>query len=148
MKLKNRKQPYSKIVSSISMLKKYCHLDTNLESFATKIFPGPFTLILNKRKTNKLSKLLTLHLRTVGVRIPKSNFIIDVVNYINKPIITTSVNAHNEQPLNTKSSIEKKYKDFNLFYNFLSNSSKGSTIIDCTRNPYKIIRQGDGEIVI
>tara|TARA_Y100001970_G_scaffold80605_1_gene102348 strand:+ start:9961 stop:10542 length:582 start_codon:yes stop_codon:yes gene_type:complete len=142
--IKKREQPYSIIVNSFSMLTRYCNIDKQLEKFATKIFPGPFTLILNKTKNSSLSKLVTLNLNTIGIRIPDSKFILDVVKYIDKPIITTSVNSHKEKSLNSTMSIEKRYSEFNLYYSSKSKDSLGSTIIDCTVNPYKILRHGDG----
>ena len=148
-KLKKRKQkPYSIIVSSIDMLKDYCDLNNILEKDINNIFPGPFTAVLNKKKNNILSNLLTLDLKTIGIRIPDNKFIIDVVRSFNKPIITTSVNSHNEKPCNTLQSISNKYKGLDIFYSNKCNNSKGSTIIDFTTNPYTIIRKGDGKVII
>ena len=143
-KLKQRIQPYSIIVSSFDMLKFFCNLNKESEKRIRILLPGPYTILLNKKKINTLSRLVTLNLSTIGIRIPKSRFIIDVVKYLNKPIITTSVNYHNEKPLNSASSIIKKYNKLDVFYNNKTNNSKGSTIIDFTKNPHKVIREGDG----
>ena len=143
--LKNRKRPYSIIVNSIDMLKEYAILDDNLKVQISSILPGAVTIILNK-SINDLSPLVTLDLNTVGIRIPNSNFILKVVQKINRPIITTSINVHGEDALNDVKLINKKYPDINIFQNDIIKDSKGSTIIDFSSKPFKILRQGDAKI--
>ncbi|MBI45456.1 MAG: threonylcarbamoyl-AMP synthase [Candidatus Marinimicrobia bacterium] len=143
--LKNRQRPYSIIVNSLDMLKKYAILNDELKEQIVSILPGPVTIILNK-SINDLSPLVTLDLNTVGIRIPDSNFILKVVQQINRPIITTSVNVHGEDALNDIKLINKKYPDINIFQNNVIKDSKGSTIIDFSNKPFKILRRGDAEI--
>ena len=97
-KLKKRIQPYSIIVNSIKMLRKYVLISTEDELKINKFFPGPYTMIFNKNK-NCLSPLITLNLNTIAVRIPKHNFALKIVSSIDSPIVTTSVNIHNDDPL-------------------------------------------------
>jgi len=141
--IKGRSQPYSIIVSSLSMLKKYAKIDDFIETELKKIFPGPFTAVLKKRNDN-LSPLVTNNLSTVGIRIPDFNSILKVVHKINKPIITTSVNYHGESSINKLQSIKNKFPDINIFTDYKDKKSIGSTIIDFSTEPFKILRQGDG----
>jgi len=144
-KLKKREQPYSIIVNSIKMLHKYAHLSTKDEKKIKNYLPGPYTLILKKKNTD-LSKLITLDLNTIGIRIPKHDFCLNLIKMINKPIVTTSINKHGYRPLNTITDIRNIFPRINLFKDDQINiNSKGSTIIDFVIKPEKIIRQGDGE---
>ena len=59
------------------------------------MLPGPLTIILNKLNSN-LSSLVTPNLNTVGIRIPNHNFILNVIEEINRPVITTSINILEE----------------------------------------------------
>jgi len=142
-KIKGRSQPYSIIVSSLNMLKQYANIDNFTEIELKKIFPGPFTVILKKTDTN-LSTLVTNNLSTVGIRIPDFNPILKVVQKINKPIITTSVNYHGEGSINKLLLIENQFSDINIFTDYKDKKSRGSTIIDFSNRPFKILRQGDG----
>ena len=142
-KIKGRSQPYSIIVSSLNMLKQYANIDDFTKIELKKIFPGPFTVILKKIDTN-LSTLVTNNLSTVGIRIPDFNPILKVVQKINKPIITTSVNYHGEGSINKLSLIENQFSDINIFTDYKDKKSRGSTIIDFSNRPFKILRQGDG----
>ena len=143
--LKNRKTPYSIIVNSLDMLKKYAILNSEIENKISPILPGPFTIILNKLNSN-LSSLVTPNLNTVGIRIPNHNFILNVVKEINRPVITTSINVHGEEALNDIDTIISKYDFINIFRDDVIRDSKGSTIIDFSKKPFEILRQGDQRV--
>ena len=143
-KLKGRIAPLSIIVSSEQMIKKY--IDTNY-LFSKKVnncLPGPFTFLLNNFN-NILPLEIGLKTGKIGIRIPNTPFIINLVEKLKRPIVTTSVNIHNEDSLNDISSISKQFGEINIFSDYINNNSAGSTIVDITCIPYKIIRKGDGQ---
>ena len=146
-KIKNRKQPYSIIVNSFDMLNKYVIMP-NIKKFdLKKYFPGPYTLIFLKNKSN-LSDLVSLDLNTVGVRIPDFSFPCDIVSKLDKPIITTSVNFHNSKPLRDIESIKNSFSNISIFESSKFIGEKlGSTIIDVSNNKFKILRKGSGKII-
>ena len=92
-----------------------------------------------------LSKLITLDLDTIGIRIPKTDFISKVVTSLNKPIVTTSVNKHGEESIDSIEEIMSKYNSIDTFIDKENIPSKASTIIDFTQDPYKVIRKGYGD---
>ena len=141
--IKGRSQPYSIIVSSFSMLKKYAVISNNIENELKSILPGPFTVILNKTNSN-LSQLVNSGLPTLGIRIPDFNPILRIVDKINKPIITTSVNYHGQNSLNNLDLINKTFSNIDIFTNNKEKKSLGSTIIDFSIKPFKVLRNGDG----
>ena len=122
-------------------------LDNKIIQKLEEILPGPFTAILNKNNSN-LSKYVSNNLSTIGIRIPDFKPILKVVELIDKPIITTSVNIHNQKSLNSIKEIQKQFPDFDIFSDYIQKKSKGSTIIDFSKSEYKILRQGDGEAKI
>ena len=142
--LKGRVEPYSIIVDSFKMLKKYSEISKAVNEKLETIFPGPYTAILQKKESN-LSKLITLDLDTIGIRIPKTDFISKVVTSLNKPIVTTSVNKHGEESINSIEEIMSKYNSIDTFIDKENIPSKASTIIDFTQDPYKVIRKGYGD---
>ena len=142
--LKNKKKIYSIILNSKKEIMKYAYIPKGQEKNIHSIFPGPFTAIL-KNKNSDLSSLVNLNSNTIGIRIPKSNFIKDVVKFCKKPIITTSVNSHGEKSIQDISEIEHKFPYIHIFYDKLKTKSNGSTIIDFSKKYPIILRQGDGE---
>ena len=143
-KLKGRIAPLSIIVSSEQMINKY--IDTNY-LFSKKVnncLPVPFTFLL-ENFNNILPVEIGLKTGKIGIRIPNTPFVIKLVEKLKRPIVTTSVNIHNEDSLNDISSISKQFGEINIFSDYINNNSVGSTIVDITCFPYKIIRKGDGQ---
>ena len=86
-----------------------------------------------------------MDLSTVGIRIPKHDFCLNLINKIKKPIVTTSINKHGDKPLNTINDIQNNFPQINLFKDDkINTNSQGSTIIDFVIKPGEILRQGDG----
>ena len=144
--LKKREQMYSIILNSIFDIDNFAYINEQKLDYINKILPGAYTVILKSRKSN-LSKLVNMNSGTIGIRIPKSNFILDVVKKIMKPIVTTSVNIHGKKSIENVNEMEKEFPEINIFKKDLVTNSSGSTIIDLTKNDPKILRKGDGEII-
>ena len=143
--LKLREQAYSIIVDSYEMAEKHVYISDKLKKQFKKFFPGPYTGIFKKKPESDLSSLVNPGLKTIGIRIPKNKFIIDLVTLLQKPIITTSVNVHGEPSLNNVEEIKKNFSEITIFTNSKNNRySKGSTIVDFTSNPMVLLRKGDG----
>ena len=142
-KLKQRKSPLSIMVASLKEINNYAVLDLKIMKQLEKIFPGPFTALLQSKKTN-LSHLVQNKSNKIGIRIPDNSFCLNLLKKYKKPIITTSVNIHGEKALNKVQEIEKKFSEINIYYQNNNLDSNGSTIIDFTETPPIIIRKGDG----
>ena len=143
--LKRRVSPLSIIVDSEEMIKKFVNTNFIFTKVIKNYLPGPFTILI-ENENKVLPKEVGLDTGKIGVRIPTSDFIIRLVQMINRPIITTSVNVHKSNSLNNVKEISKNFNSVNIFSNSLEINSKGSTIIDCTYSPFKVLRQGDGVI--
>ena len=143
--LKGRSAPLSIIVNSEKMIKEYIDSKFLFKADLNKYLPGPFTILLNNFN-NILPHELSQGTNKIGIRIPKSNFILKVVENINRPIVTTSVNYHNSKPINNADTINTQFSELNIFAQDINFNSSGSTIIDYTCSPNEVLRQGDGKI--
>jgi len=146
-KLKKRSVPLSIIVSSTEMLEKYANFDICNKNIINDLLPGAFTLLLKSKQSN-LSNKICLNSNKIGIRIPKSTFILDVVNLINKPIVTTSVNVNNSPSLNDVNEISLSFRNIDIFKGKVNKKSKGSTIIDFSLDKPQIVRVGDGDFTL
>ena len=143
--LKRRVSPLSIIVDSEEMIKKFVNTNFIFTKVIKNYLPGPFTILI-ENENKVLPKEVGLDTGKIGVRIPDSDFIIKLVQMINRPIITTSVNVHKSHSLNNVKEISQNFNSIYIFSNSSHINSKGSTIIDCTYSPFKVLRQGDGVI--
>ena len=141
-KLKKRESPLSIILSQISQIEKYGHIKKDYFEYIKNILPGKYTILI-KSKKHDLSYLVQNKSNLIGVRIPKNDFAINLVKSLNAPIITTSVNIHGTPPLIDVDSMNEFYPEVDIFYSKRTLESKGSTILDLTNKPVKLVRLGD-----
>jgi len=141
---KGRTQPMSVILNNVDSISEFAEINKTQKTEIRKLFPGPYTVLL-KKKSSVLSELITLESTKIAIRIPNHTFPLEIVKRLKKPIITTSINRHGDEPLNDVSQVAIDFPDTYIFEEEKFHSSKGSTIIDLTENKYKVIRIGDGK---
>lgn len=81
-------KPISVVVDSLIMAKEYCQVNTRQEISLKNLFPGPYTVVLPAKKQLALG-VVSLQ-NTLGIRIPKNKFLIDLVKTLGRPITATS----------------------------------------------------------
>jgi tRNA threonylcarbamoyl adenosine modification protein (Sua5/YciO/YrdC/YwlC family) len=142
-RLKGRVQPLSIVLESIQQIKEFALLEKEAEEDINKLLPGGYTVLLPTKKSD-LSPLVQSGSPNTGIRIPDHFFPIKLVKLLGKPIITTSINRHGNEPLNDVTQVEIDFPNVDIFEDAKHRISKGSTIIDFSILPPKIIRDGDG----
>ena len=83
-------KPISVAVDSLEMVNEYAYVNDSAVSFIKNFLPGPFTLILKSK--DRLSRGVENVNNTIGIRIPKSDNVINLVSYLGKPVTATSAN--------------------------------------------------------
>ena len=141
--LKGRHQPLSIIVSSLEQIKNLAYLNEIFDLEKNKIFPGPYTAILPSIQHN-LSPLVQCGSPNIAIRIPDHFFSIKLVDLLGKPIITTSINRHGSEPLIDLNQVVIEFPNIDIFEDSNYIVSEGSTIINYSICPPKVIRYGDG----
>lgn len=114
---------------------------TEREERLIKAFmPGPITLVLKKNK--ELPNYVTNSKDTIAVRMATSKPIKELILKLGSPIFMTSANQSGEKECMNLDEIEKSCPllDGMLYGNVIF--SRGSTIVDCTSDEIKVIREG------
>ena len=81
-------KPLSVCVSKIADIEKIAYLNEKSEKTISSLFPGPFTVILNKKE--HVPSILTAEGRKIGIRIPDNKICMELSKEF--PITTTSAN--------------------------------------------------------
>ena len=148
--LKNRSDmPYSVIVSGLDMLHDLVdHVPEVFGVIYEKLLPGKFTFLF--RVSKSIDPALVKGSDQIGIRIPNVSDMLKLVEILNVPLISTSVNRSGEPPLNDPAAIVQQFStpDPSHGPSLLLDAgplpdSKGSTILDITQTPVKCIRKGD-----
>ena len=142
-RLKGRIQPLSIVLESVEHLHDFAKFNDEIETQMNELFPGRYTALLPAKESD-LSPFVQNGSQKIGVRIPDHFFPVKLVKLLGKPIITTSINRHGNDPLNDVTQVEIDFPNVDIFEDSNHSPSKGSTIIDFSSSPPIIIREGDG----
>ena len=107
-----------------------------------KYMPGKLTIIF--KKSDLINDLVTGGLDTVGIRMPDYKELLEVLNTVNKPLLSTSANISNMSTITNVEMIPEELKEYIDFIDdggeIVANSS---TIVKVENNKIIILRDGD-----
>lgn len=143
----NPKNPsLSLIFHDMSQLSEYTIIrDNTVFKLLKRNLPGPFTFIV--QANNQIPKLFKNKKRTVGIRIPDNEIVLELVRELGRPIITTSIHDPDELVEYTTDPelIYEKFCDFvDIVIDGGYGKNEASTVVDCTGDEIVIERQGLG----
>jgi len=125
---------------SLDIVKEITCIDPFTEKIIKKYWPGPLTLIL-KLTDEKLKKSLKLD-KKIAVRIPDSKCTLKLLEKSGL-LVGTSANISGNPPFTNPVECLKNIKNYDIFLNGGTITSKGeSTIIEIENEEIKIIREG------
>jgi tRNA threonylcarbamoyl adenosine modification protein (Sua5/YciO/YrdC/YwlC family) len=146
--IKPEKARFSFICSDLSHLSDFAaHVDNTTFKLMKSCLPGPYTFILNA--SSQVPKSVKQKRKTVGIRVPDNNIILEIVRQLGNPILTTSLKKDDEileYPTDPEL-IAEEYRDF---VDAVIDGGYGgiipSTIIDCSGDEPEVVREGLGEV--
>ena len=142
IKAKNR--PLSKLFpimcADIEQINSIAIVEENSKILINAFMPGPITLIL-KSKSN-LPKYANNGGTTVAIRMATSNVLKELIKKTGSPIFLTSANQSGMPTCTNLNEIEKACPSIDGMMEGTISFGKGSTIVDCSKNEIKILREG------
>jgi tRNA threonylcarbamoyl adenosine modification protein (Sua5/YciO/YrdC/YwlC family) len=146
--IKPHKLDLSFICQDLSHVSEYVRrMDTPIFKLLKKALPGPFTFILES--SSKVPKILDVNKKTVGIRIPDHAIPMSIVHELGNPLITSSV-KDDDIIIEYTTDPEEIFEDFKHRVDLVIDGGPGgnipSTVIDCTDDEIKVVRQGLAEI--
>lgn len=146
--VKPEKARFAFICSDLSHLSDFArNVDNNTFKMMKSYLPGPYTFILNA--SNQVPKSIKHHRKTVGIRIPDNNIILEIVRKLGNPILTTSLKEEDrilEYPTDPELIHEEYYYLVDAVIDGGFGGMVPSTIIDCSGESPLVIREGLGEV--
>lgn len=143
-----KKAQFSFICRDLSHLSDYTKsIDTPLYRLLKSHLPGPFTFILPAGK--QVPKLLQNKKSTIGIRVPDNEICRNILEELGNPILSTSLPGEMVEEYTDPEII---YEKFGSVVDFVIDGGVGginpSTVVDCSSEEWKVLRQGIGEIEI
>ncbi|MBQ4874571.1 MAG: threonylcarbamoyl-AMP synthase [Rickettsiaceae bacterium H1] len=141
VKKRELNKPFAVMVPDFSFLGLLVTINRKQLSLMQKHLPGSVTFLLSRSKNFRLPEILG---EKIGIRIPKHKKALSILKSINKPIATTSANFSCTK--DAKKFIDIPQKILEQVGYYIKDDSKisgiGSTVIDITKEPFKVIRKG------
>ncbi|SJZ59276.1 L-threonylcarbamoyladenylate synthase [Sediminibacterium ginsengisoli] len=139
------KAQLSFVCYDLSDLSKYTKsISTPLYRILKNRLPGPYTFILPASK--EVPKILQSKKNTIGLRVPDNNIARSIVQELEHPILSASLPGDMVEEYTDP---EVMYENFKNLVDIVVDGGNGgmipSTVIDCTKEPYEVIREGAGE---
>lgn len=147
-KIKNvdpQKARLSFICRDLSHLSDYTKsIDTPLYRMLKTYLPGPYTFILPASK--QVPKILKSKKETIGLRIPDNIICLKILEALDNPILSASLPGEMVEEYTDPEIIFEKFGDkVDFVIDGGPGGMKPSTVIDCTKDEWQVIRQGLGE---
>jgi tRNA threonylcarbamoyl adenosine modification protein (Sua5/YciO/YrdC/YwlC family) len=120
-------------------------MDNDVFRLLRRNLPGPFTFIL--RSNNTVPRLFKNRKRTIGVRIPGNPITLAIVEALGHPILNASLKSEDEEEeyLAGPGLIDDLYgNQVDWVIDGGTGGQVPSTLVDCTVQPFEIIREGAG----
>lgn len=144
--VRTNKAKFSFIAADLSNISEYTRFISNDTFKLMKaLLPGPYTFILHANSS--VPKILKTQKKTIGIRIPDNNIILDIVKELGNPILTTSIHDEDEI-IDYTTDPEIIHDNFKNKVEVVIDGGFGgnvpSTVIDCTQDTPLILREGAG----
>ena len=143
---KVKERPHDKplliLVSNFSMLYELVtEIPKETEKIIKKFWPGPLTILF--KKSSKVSDTLTANSALVAIRMPNDKRLLNIMNHLNRPLISTSANISSHNAITNPNQLEEKMKEkIDLIVDEGTVNNEASTLITIVNGKIEILREG------
>ncbi len=141
-----KERPHDKplliLVSNLSMLHELVtEIPKETEKIINKFWPGPLTILF--KKSSKVSDALTANSALVAIRMPNDKRLLNIMNHLSRPLISTSANISSYDAITNPNQLEEKMKEkIDLIVDEGTVNNEASTLITIVNGKIEILREG------
>ncbi|MDR0413809.1 MAG: threonylcarbamoyl-AMP synthase [Prevotellaceae bacterium] len=146
--VKSKDANFSFVFPNLSYLADYAKVDNPTFKVLKQNLPGAFTFIL--KASGKVPDKLQNRRKSIGVRIPNSRIVVALLEQLGCPLLTTSTKSPDEvlEYITDPAELDERYgKLVDIVIDGGAGGNVPSTIIDCTVQPYELVREGAGVLI-
>jgi len=140
----SKNHDFTLMLNSLSQIGEFAKLDNDAFRLIKRIHSGYFTFILEATRIVP-NRLAHPKKKTIGVRIPDNVFIQNLIAELGAPIMSVSLIIEGHDFFNTQDVIDKLQNRVDVIVDSGYCLTAPSTVIDFTKNPYEVLREGAGD---
>jgi tRNA threonylcarbamoyl adenosine modification protein (Sua5/YciO/YrdC/YwlC family) len=143
--IKNKSKLFSFVCANLKDISKYARVSDYAYRTMKHLLPGPYTFILPAAK--QVPKKLWSKRKTVGIRVPKHQVCLKLVEELGNPVISTSATGKNGEIIFDPLEIRERFsKEIDLMLASGNLSGDPSSVIDLSQDEPEVIREGAGDV--
>lgn len=140
---RSRLQAMPVLVNSVDLALAYFDTPSDIVRRLMKMYwPGALTIVAPCKK-NLIYSPISGGTQNIGLRMPNHETILNIIQGVGVPIIGSSANFHGDP---TPYRMQDLNPEFTKLVDYVVQGEcpvgRASTVVDCSVNPYKILRQG------
>lgn len=146
--IKPTKNRFSFICADLSSISNFAKVNDFAFKLLKRYLPGPYTFVLPA--SSKVPSVLVQGKKTVGIRIPDYELILQVVRQLGHPLLTTTLPQENlevEEYTDPSLIFDRYEKQIDLVLDGGFGGYQPSSVIEIKEDEVEIIRLGAGDLV-
>lgn len=141
IKKRSDDKPYTLMLSSVEQIQKYALIPLKYLPIIKKYMPGSLTILAKCQP--HVPAFVTHGSGVIGIRIPSNIEALELLRYLDKPLLVPSANRAGEKPAMNDSEVKQIFsEEVAVIISGQAKSGQPSTIIDITGEEIKIVRPG------
>ena len=140
-KIRPDSKPIPMMVSKLSQIEEVAYVSEKAKVLISNFMPGAFTIILKKKES--VPAFVSNGLESIAIRMPDDDFVLAIMDAIQKPMLVTSANLSAQHSCQT---YEEVLQQLNGRIDGIvlgkSQLANASTIVDATKEEVVIVREG------
>jgi tRNA threonylcarbamoyl adenosine modification protein (Sua5/YciO/YrdC/YwlC family) len=140
----DRSQPLAFICPDLGNIARYAVVENQQYRVLRRFLPGPYCFILEA--TREVPKLVQTKRKTVGIRIPDHEVTRAITRELGRPLISTTAQRDGVDPHVDAREIDTAFRGLGMVLDAGGGGVVPTTVIDLTKVPPEIVREGAGPI--
>jgi tRNA threonylcarbamoyl adenosine modification protein (Sua5/YciO/YrdC/YwlC family) len=140
----DRAHPLAFVCPDLSDIARYAIVDNQVYRVLRRFLPGPYTFILPA--TRDVPKLVQMRRKTVGIRVPACEATRALARELGRPVASTTAASPDGEPFVDPQEIDAAFRGLDLVLDGGVGGFVPTTVIDLTKVPPEIVREGAGPV--
>jgi len=140
----SKRHDFTLLIDSFANIGEFAKLDNNAFRLMKRLTPGPYTFILEATKQVP-NRLVHPKKKTIGIRLSPNIFIQNLLLELSEPLMSVSLIVDNFEFYSGQDVFDLLKNQVDIVIDSGNCLTKPTTVLDFTKNPYELIREGAGD---